>query len=170
MKKAIWLMVPLIICLSGPVSADFYKYTDQDGNIRFTDDLSKVPKDQRTNVTSYEESESAQPTAVPVDKKETGQQPIEKKPETDNDTDAQSKQIQSRKDELDKEYHALMREKARLEAEAENPKSAEEIVQFNRKVSDLNKNISQYDQKRKALHADIEAYNARVAENNKKNK
>lgn len=170
MKKAIWLIVPLILCLCGPVSAEFYKYTDQDGNIRFTDDLSQVPKDQRTTVTSYDESESAQQTAAPVGKKKDGQQPLEQKQEAGNSLDAQGKQIQSKKDELDKQYQALMQEKARLEAEKEKPKSTDETVQLNQKISELNKNISQYDQKRKALNVEIEAYNARVAAKNKEKK
>lgn len=170
MKKAIWLIVPLIICLCGPVSAEFYKYTDQDGNIRFTDDLSNVPQDQRPDVKSYEEFESTQPPAAPEKKEETGQGSLEQEPETEKSLDAQGEQIREKHDQLEIEYQAIMKVKARLEAEAKEQKTADETVQYNQKILELNKNISQYDQKRKALNAEIEAYNARMAERNKQDK
>ena len=48
----------IIVLLSAPASAQFYKYIDEDGNIRFTDDINQVPKQQRTTVKSYEEAVS----------------------------------------------------------------------------------------------------------------
>lgn len=163
MKKTALLLLPLIICLCGPVSAEFYKYTDQDGNVRFTDDLSKVPKDQRPNVTSYEESQTTSPIAPPAEKPEPDQSASEQKSETDTSLDAQYKQIKKKQDDLEKEQQALLKEKARLESEANQQKSLEETVEYNREIKKLNERIVQHQQKRKALKTEIEAYNARMA-------
>lgn len=45
---SIWVFIALFF--SEPIGADIYKYIDQDGNTLFTDDLSKIPRDERKNV------------------------------------------------------------------------------------------------------------------------
>ena len=37
------------------VSAEFYKYLDKDGNVRFTNDYFQIPKDQRDGMQEYSE-------------------------------------------------------------------------------------------------------------------
>jgi hypothetical protein len=37
-----------------PVSAEYYRYTDKDGNIYFTDEKAKIPKSQREDIVTYE--------------------------------------------------------------------------------------------------------------------
>lgn len=163
------MIVPLIITLCSPVSAEFYKYTDQNGNIRFTDDLSRVPENQRPDVQRYEESESTPPPVAPTPKKDAVQPAAEKTSESDTGLNSKNKQIKEKKDNLDREYQALMKEKAGLESKAKTSKTMDETVEFNQKISNLNKEIVQYDQKRKALNAEIEAFNAKMAEKNKVN-
>ena len=47
--KAIILFLSLML-VPGLCLAEFYKYRDANGAIRFTDNLGDVPKDQRENI------------------------------------------------------------------------------------------------------------------------
>jgi uncharacterized coiled-coil protein SlyX len=155
MKKALWLILPLILCLCGPASADFYKYTDKDGIERFTDDISKVPEDQRPDITSYEESKTA-PKPVPAPEKTlvtTG---------GNTPSSAEQKEILRKNDALNKEYEALMEEGRRLEEERTKATQKKEIEAYNRKVAEHNRKTEQWEQKRKAFNKELDAYNARA--------
>lgn len=52
------LAAGLVFLLSAAVSAEFYQYTDKDGNVRYTDDPALVPEDQREKVTIHESIQS----------------------------------------------------------------------------------------------------------------
>jgi len=56
MKKLTWTIVLIFLLLAGPVTAQFYRYIDQNGNLRFTDDLNKVPTEQRVTIRGYHEA------------------------------------------------------------------------------------------------------------------
>ena len=162
MMNVRWLIAPLIICLCTPVAADFYKYTDKGGTVRYTDDLSKVPEDQRPDATRYDESVSTPAPPIPAIKVDNKQRSVEQETKTDNSLETQSKKIKEKLDALEKEYQTLMKEKGALEAEAKDATTIDETVEFNRKISNLNKKLSQYSQRRKALSAEIDAFNAKA--------
>ncbi len=52
------LMLVLVFAVSSSGFADYYKYTDENGEVSYTDDLSKVPVDQRENIKTYESSDT----------------------------------------------------------------------------------------------------------------
>ena len=49
---------------AGPAFAEFYKYLNQQGQVRFTDDINQVPQDQRAAARSYPESQVSETSAV----------------------------------------------------------------------------------------------------------
>jgi hypothetical protein len=46
--------------ISMPALAEYYQYTDKNGNISFTDNISDVPPDQRTNAKSFKSVQKTQ--------------------------------------------------------------------------------------------------------------
>lgn len=48
----------IIFFFSTTVSAEFYKYVDENGNTHFTDDFNQVPEDQRAGLKGYDEATS----------------------------------------------------------------------------------------------------------------
>ena len=165
----------LIILLATPASAKFYKYIDEEGNARFTDDINLVPADQRKNIQSYEESISEpEETQASVNQEET--QPAQKST-TQNPTDSitavdsgtledQRKHLDALKEEIDKEYMELIEAKKNLAKEKEKAVSREEILQYNKKVENLNQRVRDYQQKGKDYEIQVDAYNDRVAQEN----
>jgi chromosome segregation ATPase len=167
MNRILLLTSLLIIFSYGPVSAEFYKYTDANGNVRYTDDLSKVPKSQRPNVTSYEESESSVPAAAPQIKSESEEEAEEAAIKTNASLNEQRNQIQQEQENLTKEYQALMDEKGKLSEASKKKTNLKERIEVGREIEKLNEKISQYDNKRKALNEEIEKFNARMSKSEK---
>ena len=166
MNKAKWLLVPLLILLfCSPVSAEFYKYTDADGNVRFTDDLSNVPEDQRPDVRRYQESKTtAAPAPLPINPAKTVKPPVQSAQKNNASLTTTNRQIKAKRDALDMEYQELMKEKDLLAKEKAKAKKKPAIQDYNRKIQAHNEKIHQWEQKRKALNSELDAYNARVAE------
>lgn len=145
-----------ILAISHPVAAEFYKYVDEDGNTLYTDDLSKVPKDQREKLTSYEE---VLPT--PDDGAERAKAARAKQMEALNQSrDA----LGERKAELDREYQEMVRERADLEAQKANAVTDEEVAAYNKRVTAFNEKMRAFEEKRKALEAEVEEFRKQQAE------
>jgi Domain of unknown function (DUF4124) len=163
MKLIMWLMLPLLLGITVPTHADFYKYKDAQGHVRYTDDLSQVPVDQRSAVQSYVESAPAEPdkpappeldhTAVP-----------ENIPTHENGTDMTElrKRLEMQQEALNKEYDGLMQEKSELDSQKEKLKTTDDFKNYNQKVADFNEKINVWESKRKTYDADLESYNAKV--------
>ena len=45
----IFVIISFLLFSAG-AGAEIYKYTDEEGNLRFTDDINQVPEAQRTNI------------------------------------------------------------------------------------------------------------------------
>ena len=52
-------MLLILLVLPMLASAEIYKYRDQNGVLRFTDNLTEVPVDQRENIDQYQEIKTA---------------------------------------------------------------------------------------------------------------
>jgi hypothetical protein len=167
-----WIILAgVVFCLlfTISVSAEFYKYHDENGNVHFTDDFNKVPPDQRTAVKGYEEIE-----ATKEEEKESAaaepQAAANKGGEADKkskyDLNNKIKDLDKRKTELADEYESLMKENAAVAKMRKEVKTPADAQKYNDTVRALNKKLKEHDKKRKAFYADVEDYNARVAELN----
>lgn len=168
------ILIGVLLCCH-PVSAEFYKYYDKDGNVHFTDDFNKVPPDQREQVKGYEESVSEESpleeTPAEADTAETQDEAegeAEEESETaateEYDLDTKVSEFDTRKAEMEQEYQSLVKEKERLDKMRKDIKTKNQAKGYNEDVKALNEKLQEHDTKRQALVSEIEQHNARLSE------
>jgi exonuclease VII large subunit len=174
MKLGRWLICLLVLSLPLWASAEFYRYIDENGNIHYTDDLSTVPENQQSDIYEYGESQRNE-----YDNQENEQSAVKSKPlfeekqtqdqnETDDLTETK-RRLDRKKEEFDKEYKALMQERARIAKDNKNLKSRSAAKKYNKSISKFNEKIADYETRKKVFDAEVEEYNARVQKDVLKN-
>ena len=181
-----------LICMLLPSSvlAEYYQYRDQNGVLRFTDNLADVPEDQRQQIESYTESEEfvmteeesleyLQDTSV---QEETGEdmEGADQSEETGEDMEsanqseeaetgrddnlAQLKKLNQMKAALDEEFAELMEEKQILLQYKDSKKnmSVKEAKAYQKKVTLLNQRITDFEDRRQAYKKEADAFNAQA--------
>lgn len=180
MKLCLSVVLVVSLMVAGPACAQFYKYLDKQGNMRFTDDINQVPESQRAKIRSYEESRApAAPAAESVDGAEkkpaagTGaaEAPVLSAVSASSDEDSLDSgkaRIEEMKKQVDTEYKALVKEKETLAKEKEARKTREEINDYNKRVEAFNQRAAKYESMSDDLRKKAEEYNDRVMEENAK--
>ena len=166
----------IVLLFSVPVSAEFYKYTGKDGRVYYTDDFSKVPKEQRSAVKGYVGYEKND-VGVPEIKNEPGVQSeskeaVEEKPDKEQvqtgNFEVDKTRLDKKQQEMDKEFKELTKEKNELDLLKVKVKTRPETLDYNTRTQALNEKIKNYSEKRKTFEAEAEAYNADVENSMKK--
>ena len=171
------LMFLICMWLPSSVLAEYYQYRDQNGVLRFTDNLADVPEDQRQQIVSYTESEDfvmteeesleyLQDTSV---QEETGEdmEGAYQNEETETGRDdnlSQRKKLNQMKAALDEEFAELMEEKQVLLQYKESKKnmSMKEAKAYQKKVTLLNQRITDFEERRQAYKKEADAFNAQA--------
>lgn len=153
MRCIITIALLFLVATALPVSAEFYRYKDEHGNVIYTDDLNKVPLDQREQVKSYEESVYRPPI---VEKKDEAQGKAEEPGAEDKEYD----RLRQQEEALNRERDALTKERDRLNQEKEKAVTPQQIKEYNRNIVDFNARIQAYEEKHKVFAAEVEKYNA----------
>jgi vacuolar-type H+-ATPase subunit I/STV1 len=172
----IFVLISFIL-FSVNASAEFYKYTDEDGNVRFTDDINQVPEEQRSKIRSYVESQSEE-----VPEQETTQESPEKSEQQANVPDSSEneaaegslEELKSRidaiKEEVEQAYAALLKEKEQLSEDKKKVKTREQVENYNKRIESYNIRGQDFIKKQKERDALIDDYNARIMKKNTKEK
>jgi hypothetical protein len=165
MKKTIVaiLAILLLFFFAAPCSAEIYKYIDENGQKRWTDDLSQVPVEQRDSAERMETGEAFETPSDPTADDATPPEPGERMEQAISDTDAPNREaLEKEKSDLDAMYKELLRErqaieKAKAETEGTPAKEArrKRIIAYNGKAET-------YEKRLKAFNENVTAYNQRI--------
>jgi len=160
MKAAAIVSLLMLVFADVPAaSAEFYRYTDRHGNVLYTDDLSKVPKEQREKAQMYEESSSA---PLPTDENTPTPPDTQDMQPAADDFENERKSLEQQERNLNKEYDALMKRRSELDEEKNTALTPDQIKDYNQKITEFNAHIQAYDTKRDALTAQVQAFNERL--------
>lgn len=168
MKKtslAFFLLITVVLAL--PACAEIYKYVDENGQKRWTDDLSQVPKAQRPTAQRVESeaASSAQAAAMPTAKD---------RPESPPETGAMSAappvkaaepsraSLEKEKAALDARYQQLMEERKQLEQIKADESSSVTRAELNDRISAYNRKTEQYEMQLDNFNQKIKAYNQKI--------
>jgi peptidoglycan hydrolase CwlO-like protein len=168
-----WLISLALVLFSISASAEYYKYIDKDGNVHYTDDLTAVPENQRTNINEYNEIQSnVTDSQKEQDKVKPPDASIEEKQAGTNDGtfdfSEMKKGLDRKKEELNKEYEALMDQKKQLQEEKGKLRNRTAAKKYNNSVLEYNEKIEDYQKRKKEFDAEVESYNNQVEKSYKK--
>lgn len=154
------------ISLAIPAEAEFYRYLDRHGNVIYTDDVSKVPIDQRAGAETIGDSSPV------ADRESAAKGPGNGIGARQGDHQASLRreriQLDGIKRELDSEFQRLADENARLKAEQKTAVTPDQIKAVNKKAVSFNARFQAYQEKDAAYKTRLEAFNKRVNEISKK--
>ena len=170
MKKYISAFFLIIaIVLAAPVCAEIYKYIDENGQKRWTDDLSQVPKEQRTSAHRFESIEETPADAVA---EQTGKAQPEAPLETEaevpdidepSETAGLSREtLEKEKADLDTQYQQLLEERKQIEQIKTEAVSFSARAELNGRISAYNSKTEQYETQLNAFNEKINAYNQKI--------
>ncbi|MGA6926221.1 MAG: DUF4124 domain-containing protein [Desulfosarcina sp.] len=170
MKKNVLVMgLILAVMLASPVCAEIYKYVDENGQKRWTDDLSQVPKEQRPTAQRME-SEPETPVdgdaeATPADRASTSSEgdTSDLKPgESVENVQLSRETLESEKADLDTQYDQLVEERKQLEQMKSADLSAGAQAELNRKITAYNEKTEQYETRLNQFNERINTYNQQI--------
>lgn len=147
MSPNVLILFLSLMLIPGLCFAEFYKYRDASGVMRFTDNLADVPKDQRQNIREYQEAVTPDAAEGPV--KEV--QPL--------DLNTRADQLNAERDMLAKEYAELEKERENLEKATLDPQNTADFEAYKSQVDSYNIRIKAYEAKRKLFQAKVDAFN-----------
>lgn len=144
MRCFLWTFVILLLLVPMSSNAEFYKYRDENGVVRYTDNPLEIPKDQQGNVEAYREIKTLEEAGEAAEVESIDD--IEKK-------------LRAQKAILDKEYKGLVAERQQLEEEAKIDRTSAAYDVFEKKIADFNLRLQQYEEKRILFKEKADAYN-----------
>ena len=170
MKKPIstCLLIAALL-IAAPVYAEIYKYIDENGQKRWTDDLSQVPKQQRPTAQRIE-TEEEKPTeaidaglgkAQPASTPET-EAAIPNTAEPGEGAELDRDALEKEKADLDTQYQQLIEERKQLEQRQAEDLSAAARADLNERISAYNSKMDQYDKQLNAFNEKASAYNQNI--------
>jgi hypothetical protein len=141
-------LIPIHVC------AEYYKYKDANGVIRYTDNLLNVPREQRENIQAYQEVVAPEPDpGAPDERKEDA---------TSTAENLRIEQLNSERESLEELFKELEAEQKSLMASSPNPQEAEAVETHRKRAEAFNQKVKSYEEQRKIFQSKIDAFNAEI--------
>ena len=165
------LLILSCVWLPATASAEYYKYRDQNGVLRYTDNLADIPEDQRPKIETRSSTEDYLPTREPAEAKPKDKKVQEFNKKMEEQSQAISHEMQSGsagvnlqriKNSLDQEYEELMKEKAGLLKLREKINTRADGAAYSERVTALNKKNADFEARRQAFQKEAEAFNEKT--------
>lgn len=165
MNRGKWTIVLVLILLTASVSAEIFKYVDQDGNVLYTDDLSVIPAAQRSDIEVFSGT-ADQADATPENEV---QEPTQTETTDADDSEELSVRLEKKQQELLREGEALEAERKALNKEKEtlfssrrfksgtDSRITRQLRELNQKIAASNKKLEDYEKKKAAVEAEMKA-------------
>ena len=158
MYKMRWSICLVIMFMHTPALGEFYRYVDKSGHVKYTDDLSQVPEEQRPKAKAYIESKGIQEEKTD-DSVIVEEEPVQS---SRQQFDLVKSRLDKEKLELEKEYEGMMKEQKALSEEKKTAKTRIQIQKHNKKALKFNETVAAYEKKKKALDDEIRKFNAEI--------
>jgi hypothetical protein len=177
MKGLTGAILIAVMVFAGPAFAQFYKYVNKQGEVRFTDDINQVPRDQRAAAQSYpgsqtpDQAAAGEPSVVKEEKPAVHEPPAASAATDGEGEDAMAvtrARLDAQKKEVEADYQALLKEKDRLSNAKGEKKTRDEINTYNKEVEAYNHQAESFEKKNNDLRKLVDSYNALVNEANSK--
>jgi len=153
----------IIIFFSTTVSAEFYKYIDENGHTHFTDDFNKVPEDQRAGLKGYEEYESDSDTNT-VEKRAVKEKKVRDDNENQKDFQKFHDRLNNTRLQLLEEHEEIQKEREQNIEDRKNAKTTEDAWKTNERIKKLNKRQEELKKKFEAFEAERKEYRKKLEE------
>jgi hypothetical protein len=162
MKKSLVTCLVIIgLILAAPLSAQIYKYIDENGQKRWTDDLSQVPVEQRQSAEHFEDASDI-PSEASATQGESGTVVTPETDLTDGNAELTRESLMKEKSELENQYKLLMEERKQIEQMKAEQGDTIHRAELNQRISAYNAKSDKYDIQLNAYKKKIDTYNNKI--------
>ncbi len=166
-KLATFLIFALL--MAAPLDAEIYKYIDENGQKRWTDDLSQVPEQQRAAAQRIETDAEKPDDAITgkVEKAQSESATGTKTGITDTGTAGENAELsrealEAEKAELDLRYQQLLEEREQIEKLTPEARDAKTRAELNKRINAFNNQTKQYEEQLDIFNQKVNTFNQAI--------